>query len=66
MGKDFVRIADARIRISTIKRYSPFGDNKLVIRFSSSTKDTQSEHFNFNSTKERDDSLDLLDLLTFQ
>lgn len=66
MAKDFVKILDARIRISTIKRYTPFGDGKLVIRFSSSTKDTQSEHFSFPSIKERDDVLDILDLLTFQ
>ena len=66
MAKDFVRILDARIRISTIKRFAPFGDTKLVIRFSSSTKDTQAEHFNFPSNKEREDAIELLDLLTFQ
>ena len=66
MAKDFIKVKDARIRISTIKRYAPFGDSKLVIRFSSSTKDTQSEHFTFDSVKERDDVLDVLDLLCFQ
>ena len=66
MGKDFVKIVNDRIRINTIKRYKPMSDNKLIVRFSSNLDNKQSETFTFETTKERDDVVEILDLLCFK
>jgi hypothetical protein len=65
MNKPFVKIVDSRILISTIKRYRPVGTNVLIIRFSSSTRNTEAETFTFASKEERDNTVDMLDLLVF-
>lgn len=62
-GKDFIKINKARIRIATIKRFEPFGETKIAIRFSSSTTNTMSETFDLKNEKARDEMIELLDIM---
>lgn len=62
-SKDFVKIGNTRIRISTIKRFEPFSSTKIAIRFSSSTSSPMSETFDLKNEKARDEMIELLDIM---
>ncbi len=59
--KNFVTIQKTRILKSTIKKYVPQGDKKLLIHYSPSRSRTDYEAFDFSSQQERDEMLKLLD-----
>jgi len=59
----FINFLGNRIIISSIKRYKPMEENKLVIYFSVSRQKVDNEIFTFDSEKERDDMLDNLDII---
>ena len=61
--KDFVKIKETRFRKTTIKKYLPNGDKKLNIYFNTSRDKIESETFCFYSEVERDDVVDMLDLI---
>lgn len=61
MPQQFILIGVHRIRISSIKRYCILGDKKLILRFSSSTTNFNSETFSLKSTSERDSVISTLD-----
>ncbi len=57
----FIKILDDRIKLSSIKRYRPYGDSKLTLRFNNSGTNIVSTTYNFKNKKERDKLLDKLD-----
>lgn len=59
--KNFITIQTTRIAKSTIKKYVPQGDRKLLIHYSPSRNRTDYEAFDFQSQQERDEVLKLLD-----
>lgn len=60
--KDFIKIKEERIRKNTIKKYSPFGENKLNIYFNVSRYKIELETIHFSSKLERDEMVEKLDL----
>ena len=65
-SKDFIKIGNDRIRISTIKLYKPLGDLVIVVRFSSNPNNKQAETYRFDDKESRDDTIDILDLMCFK
>ena len=61
MPKDFIVVQNARIRKSIIKFYEPINDANLIIHYNVSR--TEKKVFKFNSGKERDEIVELLDAL---
>ena len=59
--KDFIKIQEIRIRKGNIKKYSPQGETKLNIYFSTSRDKVEYLPFIFDYIEERDEVLDLLD-----
>lgn len=61
MAKEFVRLNKKRVRISTIKRYEPLDDTKIVIRFSVNPNSPNSETFDLKDEDVRDRIISILD-----
>lgn len=59
---NFVCINGIRIHKNTIKKYSPNGETKLNIYYAPSRNKVDVETFSFDSTEERDEILEMLDL----
>ena len=59
--KEFIRIQENRIRKTNIKKYSPLGDKRINVYFSTSRYKIELETFNFESTESRDEVLIELD-----
>lgn len=63
MKKQFVKIGENRIKVSTIKRYKPQGDEKISIHYSANRNSPQIEVLTLNSKKERDNIIEELDII---
>lgn len=59
--KQFIIILKTRIRLNTIKRYKPTGDNGLTIYYNSSVNRPEFDIFRFDLEEERDMALNNLD-----
>ena len=62
MNTKFINILGNRINISSIKRYKPMEDLKLVVYFSVSRQKVDNEIFTFPTELNRDEMLDQLDI----
>jgi hypothetical protein len=60
--KNFIQIKDHRFRKSTIKMYLPWESKKLNVYFSTSRDRKELETFSFETEKERDETINMLDL----
>lgn len=64
MKRDFFKVKDDRIKLSTIKKYRPSTDGmKLIIYYSVSRTRVEFEQFEFKTKKEVVEILDELDLI---
>jgi hypothetical protein len=61
MPKDFIVVQNARIRKSIIKFYEPINDADLIIHYN--VPRTEKKIFKYDSEKERDEVVELLDAL---
>ena len=59
----FIKINDDRLIKSSIKKYKPFGENKINIYFNTSRYRVEMEVFQFTTTKERDAMIEYLDAM---
>lgn len=59
--KNFVNIQGDRLRKNTIKRLKPIGDTKINVYFNTSRDKRELETYSFNTLKDRDEELALLD-----
>lgn len=60
---NFITIKETRLLRSTIKRYQPVGECDLAIYFSSSRNKLDKEVFKFDTEKQKNEVLQLLDSL---
>lgn len=63
MKKEFIKIAENRIKTSTIKRYKPIGNKKISIHFSASRTSPQIESIELGSQADRDSLIEDLDVI---
>ena len=63
MKKEFIKIGEDRIRISTIKKYSPNGSNRLNVYFNVSRDKIEVATYPFDTESKRDDMLNQLDTI---
>ena len=59
----FIKILDSRIILTSIKRYTPLRSDTIVLYYTSSRQKVENEAFLFETEKERDSMLDILDSL---
>jgi len=57
----FIQIKSDRIRISSIKKYRPVAENKLVVWFSTSRYKVENETYTFETEEELRQTVDFLD-----
>jgi len=58
---DFIKILNSRIRISTIKKYKPFGENRIDIYYNTTRDRIVMESFVFPSKQESESMMETLD-----
>jgi hypothetical protein len=63
MKKEFIKIVEDRIRISTIKKYSPNGVNKLNVYFNVSRDKIEVAIYSFELKSQRDEMINQLDTI---
>jgi len=63
MAQQFIRIKETRLRISTIKKYLPFGKTKLNVYFNTSRDKIEVETFEFNDELLRVNMIEKLDII---
>ena len=59
--KNFISLNDTRIRLTTIKKYKPLGEDKIVIYYGTSRFKLESEIFTYPDKYERNNMLNILD-----
>jgi hypothetical protein len=63
MAQQFVRIGETRLRVSTIKKYLPYGKNKINVYFNTSRNKIEVETFEFNDELLRINMIEKLDVI---